>query len=139
MAMSKILMDGHVNAVALCNTFPKAMVIDRETLKSIITVDGHWSWAGASGSNFKPLVVGTVLAYRLVLDEEISIIAEMGIWTGWDIMEYSVVGADFFRVATMRAEKGDRVFQQLIMEFIKEMETRGFESFADIPRLGPIN
>ena len=130
-AMCKILDEERVDAVALCNTVPGCMVLD-STLKPVITPNN--GLAGLSGTGIKPIVTGQVFQYRQRLPT-IGIIAEGGVWNGRDILDYFVVGANFCRTATLYAQRGSVVFEDLIREFIGEMEKRGYGSLDEIPRL----
>lgn len=130
-AMCTILDDERVDAVALCNTVPNCLVLD-SALKPVITPNN--GLAGLSGTGIKPIVMGQVFQYRQRLPA-ISIIAEGGVWSGRDILDYFVVGANFCRTATLYAQRGAVVFADLTREFLEEMEERGFGSLADIPRL----
>ncbi len=122
-----------INAVALCNTLPNCLVLDTKTLKPIITPNN--GLAGMSGSSIRPAVMGQVYQYRKILPPEIDIICEGGIWTGKDIIDYFAAGGSFCRIATMYAERGVKAFTELTMQFLEEMENRGYESLTDIPRL----
>lgn len=132
-AMCELLNEEEVGAVALCNTLPNAMVISPQTLRPVITPNN--GLAGQSGTSIRPVVTGQVYQYRRLLRPEISIICEGGVWTGWDILSYFIAGGDFCRSAAKYGEMGAKIFTQLTTEFIEEMEQRGFESLADIPRL----
>jgi dihydroorotate dehydrogenase (fumarate) len=132
-AMCDTLINGDVNAVALCNTLPNGLVLDPETLQPVITPNS--GLAGQSGSSIRPAVMGQVFQYRRILPPDIDIICEGGIWTGFDILAYFAAGGNFCRIATMYAERGIKAFGELTFQFIEEMEKRGFESLADIPRL----
>lgn len=91
-----------------------------------------------SGKAIKPLVMGQVQQYRELLPPEIDIVAEGGIWTAQDMLEYFAVGASFCRIATMYAEKGPRAFTQLTSDFIDLMNERGFSTLADIRQFATV-
>lgn len=130
--MTTLLNKEHIEAVALCNTVPNALVLDRNTLKSVI--DPNNGLAGLSGQAIRPLVMGQVRQYRRRLWPEIDIIAEGGIWTAQAMLEYFAEGASFCRIGTMYAEKGPRALTRLTEEFVDLMEERGFTSLDHIRR-----
>jgi len=131
-SMCRILSDEKVDVVGLCNTVPNCLILNPETLKPVITPNN--GLAGYSGSAIKPIVMGQVFQYRQRLPQ-IGIVAEGGIWTGQDILDYFVAGADFCRIATIYAHKGAAAFAELTAEFVEQMENRGYESLDNIPRL----
>ena len=90
------------------------------------------------GRSILPIGLGVVLEYSRQLPEEISVVGEGGITSGFDILSYFVSGADFCRTASVYDRRGPQVFSQLTREFVDEMEKRGFGSLVDIPRLKPV-
>ena len=131
-AMCDVLINGGIDAVALCNTLPNGLVLG-EDLKPVITPNN--GLAGQSGKSIRPAVMGQVYQYRQILPPDIDIICEGGIWTGFDILGYFAAGGNFCRIATMYAERGVKAFGELTFQFLEEMEKRGYESLTDIPRL----
>ncbi len=133
--MCAVLVGGGVDAIALSNTVPYSLIINQETLEPEIS---PMTLGGLSGKSIHPIVMGQVFKYRRFLREmgsDLSIICEGGIWSGFDIFAYFMAGGNFCRIATMYAEVGPRVFEQLLTEFISEMEKRGITSVSDIPKL----
>lgn len=121
-----------VDTIALGNTVPNCLILDPNTLKSVITPNK--GLGGLSGTGIKPIMMGQVFQYRHRLPT-IGIIAEGGIWSGRDILDYFVAGANFCRTATLYAQRGAKVFTDLTAEFLAEMESHKFEGIADIPVL----
>ena len=130
--MCEILDEEGVDVVALCNTIPNCLVLNPRTLKPVTTPNK--GLAGLSGTGIKPIVMGQVFQYREKLPS-IGIIAEGGIWSGQDILDYFVAGADFCRIATLYAQRGAKAFADLTSEFVDLMEERGYGSLSEIPRL----
>ena len=133
--MCDVLVGGGVDAIALSNTVPHSLVINQETLEPEIS---PMTLGGLSGKSIHPIVMGQVFKYRrflLEMGSDLSIICEGGIWSGFDIFAYFMVGGNFCRIATMYAEVGPKAFEQLLTEFIGEMEKRGIQSVSDIPKL----
>jgi len=133
--MCGVLVGSGVDAIALSNTIPNSLVINQETLKPEIST---MTLGGLSGKSIHPIVMGQVFKYRRFIREmgsDLSIICEGGIWSGFDIFAYFMVGGNFCRIATMYAEVGPKAFEQLLTEFIDEMEKRGIQSVSDIPKL----
>lgn len=106
-----------IKAVTVINTFPNAFAF-RDDGKSVINPEISKGLAGLGGAPLKPIGLGQVLQWRDFLPPEIDIIGVGGIKSGRDVLDYLRVGAKAVQIATAYADRGPKVFGQVLQELV---------------------
>ncbi len=115
-----------VDAVVVTTSMPKALAINLETGKPVL---GNPKGAGAvSGYIMKPLGIHCVSELSRVV--KIPVIASGGVFSGLDVIEYCMVGAQAVAVLTAIMHK------VTVSKMLKEIENflfeKGYNNLADI-------
>jgi dihydroorotate dehydrogenase (fumarate) len=110
-----------VGYIALSNTFPNAMVLDRQG-RPVISV----GFGGLSGSAMKPIALGQVLQFAAVLKDDVDIVGVGGIAGGEDIVDYLNAGAVAVQASTPYWNKNEDpgVYGDIVAEYAELLENQ---------------
>lgn len=115
-----------IDAIVVTTTMPKAMVINLETGKPVL---GNPRGAGAvSGAAMKPLGIHCVAELSRVV--KIPVIASGGVFSGTDVIEYMMVGAQ--AVAVLSAAMQKISVLKMITEIDEFLSGRGYKNIIEI-------
>jgi len=112
---------GRVAGVARINAFANGFGLRLDGNRLITPGDGL---AGLAGPALKPIGLGQVKQWRKLLPETITVIGIGGISTGCDVWEYQQVGAGPVAIATAYANRGEKVFSQILQEYVDTVEQK---------------
>jgi dihydroorotate dehydrogenase len=132
---AQIMVDGGVDYIALINTLPKSVIPSPETLRP--QMGGTLGQGGLSGPAILPLALGAVEDYRAELPDSFPIVGEGGATSGYDVLCFLVYGAQFVRLGRVYGRRGVPGIGETLIQYLGEMEKRGFRSLADIPPFPP--
>jgi dihydroorotate dehydrogenase (fumarate) len=121
LATAAILAECGINAVVTQNTFPNALLYNRNGSPVIQTPDNK-GWAGLAGPAVKAMALGQVSQWRAALDDlnakNISVWGVGGVKTGQDVKDILTAGADIVQVGTAYFTSGARIFGDIANQII---------------------
>ncbi|TSC68305.1 MAG: dihydroorotate dehydrogenase (fumarate) [Parcubacteria group bacterium Gr01-1014_66] len=80
------------------------------------------------GSALKPIGLGHVKQFRRILSHRIALIGVGGIANGHDVKDYLAAGASAVQVGTAAVNRGYRIYQEIISEYISLIQTNNILS-----------
>lgn len=120
-----------VGADGLCaiNTYPSLMGFDLKTLKPKVSIGGYTAPGGYSGVGLKPIALRCVS--DLAKNPGLPIMACGGISSGFDTVEFILLGAPIVQVCTEVMLKGYGIVSKMKRELEEFMGWHGFEKIDD--------
>lgn len=119
--VAKLMKELEIPVVTLCNTFPDGLLLD-EHFRPVLSPETKGGRGGMGGPAVKPPVEAHVATFREILHPWQKIIAIGGAGTGYDVFTYQELGADVVEMTTAHAERGPRVFGQVLQEWVELKE-----------------
>jgi dihydroorotate dehydrogenase len=121
----------------MINTILSVCGIDPKTLRPMPTVEGHSVPGGYSGQAVRPIALRQVMEVARANDvgkaaPRTTISGVGGIETGWDAMQFFLLGASTVQVCTGAMLRGYEIIEQLKEELAKNMIDRGFEHVSEM-------
>ncbi|MBI4137669.1 MAG: dihydroorotate dehydrogenase [Candidatus Sungbacteria bacterium] len=108
--------------ITVVNTFANAFLYDKNGYPAIQSPEVKQGLAGMSGAFMKGIGLGHVIQIRDILGddaERIKIIGVGGVRRGTDVSDYERAGASIVQVGTAHADRGPRVFSDLLEEYVE--------------------
>lgn len=112
------------------NTVQSLMGVDLDTFEPKPNVNGKTTYGGYSGIAIKPIGLRCVAQIRQ--NSDLPILASGGVSNWKDAAEYMCVGADIVQVCTEVMVNGYAIIKQMKNEFLSYLESKGFNSPADL-------
>ena len=121
----------HAGADGICaiNTFPSLMGIDLKTLRPKPSVNNWSTYGGYSGFGLKPIALRCVS--QLVKNPGLPVMGCGGISTGYDAVEFILIGAPIVQVCTEVMLKGYDIVTRMTQDLMSFMEEHQFKNIED--------
>lgn len=126
--MAKVIKRSKVDCLTCVNSAGNAVLIDANKEKICIKP----KWGGLTGSYIKPLALGNIRRYYKFFNGKLPIIGVGGVWSGKDIFEHLLAGANAVQVGSAYLREGTAVFQRLKEELIQIMKSKGYSNINEI-------
>ncbi len=122
------------DGICAVNTFPVIMGFNLRTLKPKPDVGGYTTAGGMSGASLKPVALRCV--NDLVENPGLPVMACGGISSGFDAVEFMLLGAPVVQVCTEVMLKGYSIISKMKKEVSRFMEWHGYSSIKEFIGLG---
>ena len=127
--MASILRDSGIQFITCINSPGNGLVIDPYSETTLIYPKG--GFGGIGGKGIKPFGLSNVHKFRELLPKSIQIIGVGGIFSGMDVFEYILCGADAVQIGTAFMQEGPEIYQRISNELIKIMEEKSYSCLSD--------
>lgn len=117
------------DGISAINTIPSLMGFNLKTLQPLASVDGYTTPGGFSGPAIKPIALRCV--NDLVKSPGLPVMAGGGISSGYDAVEFHLLGAPVTQVCTEVMLHGYDILVKMKKELSEFMGWHGFENVAD--------
>jgi dihydropyrimidine dehydrogenase (NAD+) subunit PreA len=126
------------DAFCAINTVPSLFGFDPLTLNPKVNVNGYSTSGGYSGPGIKPIALRCV--HDLVENPGLPVMGCGGCTTGFDAVEFLLLGAGLVQLATAVMFQGDALIYRLFSGMMQFMDQHGFDTITDfqgkgIPRI----
>jgi dihydropyrimidine dehydrogenase (NAD+) subunit PreA len=120
-----------VGADGICaiNTFPSLMGIDLKTMRPKPSVNNRSTYGGYSGAGLRPIALRCVS--QLVKNPGLPVMGCGGISTGYDAVEFMLIGAPIVQVCTAVMLKGYAIVTRMMHDLMSFMEEHRFSSIEE--------
>lgn len=118
--------DGGAAAISAINTVFPAMRISLRTRRPLLSMN----YGGLSGAPIRPLAVAAI--YRLREATRLPLIGIGGVYTGEDVVEFLLAGANAVQVYTAAQLKGPAVFPRIRAELEEVLARMGAASVSEL-------
>jgi|WetSurMetagenome_2_1015567.scaffolds.fasta_scaffold00023_84 dihydropyrimidine dehydrogenase (NAD+) subunit PreA len=117
------------DALTAINTYPSLMGIDLNSLFPLPSVAGRSAYGGMSGPALKPIALRSVS--QLAEKPALPLMASGGVSSGFDAVEFILLGASLVQVCTEVMLRGYGVVDGMTEDLKTFMSRRGFKSIDD--------
>ncbi|MBP7819516.1 dihydroorotate oxidase [Candidatus Gracilibacteria bacterium] len=124
--VSEIMLEHKADFIVSTNTLGNSLAIDADT-ESVMMKAGN-GFGGLAGKYIKPIALGNVRRFYEAFKGEIPIIGSGGIYSGRDVFEFLLAGADLVEIGTAFYQQGTGLFAQINEEFKAIMESKNYEN-----------
>ncbi len=122
------------DGICAINTFPSFMGFDLKTLKPKPSVSDYTTAGGYSGPGLKPIALRCV--NDLVKKPGLPVMACGGVSSGYDAIEFLLIGAPIVQVCTAVMLKGYSIVSKMQKELMEFMEWHSFSTVKDFLYIG---
>lgn len=122
---------GGADGISMINTILSVCGIDPKTLRPMPTVEGHSVPGGYSGQAVRPIALRQVMEVARA-HPGLPISGMGGIETGWDAMQFFLLGASTVQVCTGAMLRGYEIIAELQDELARNMSDRGFAHVGEL-------
>jgi len=129
-AVAKAGADG----ISAINTFPSLMGFDLHTLEPKASVRGFTTAGGYSGPGLKPIALRCVS--QLVKSPGLPVMACGGVSSGYDAVEFILLGAPIVQVCTSVMLQGYSIVSKMKEDLSQFMSLHNFSTIQDFIRIG---
>ena len=127
--MAELLNKHKVKFISSINSVGNTLYIDPENEQAIIKPKG--GFGGLGGKYIKPVALANVRKFYQLLDKDINIIGVGGIYSGSDVFEFVLAGANAVQLATVFAQEKHSCFERIEREFNEIMTRKGYHSIEE--------
>lgn len=127
--MSTILRESGLQFITCINSPGNGLVIDPQTETTLIHPKG--GFGGIGGKGIKPFGLSNVHKFRELLPDSIQIIGVGGIFSGTDVFEYLLCGADAVQIGTAFMQQGPSIYERIENELIQIMRQKSYSHLSD--------
>ena len=128
--MADLLNKHKVRFISTINSVGNTLYIDPEKEEVVIKPKG--GFGGLGGKYVKPVALANVRKFYELLDDDIDIIGVGGIYSGSDVFEFILAGANAVQLATVFAQEGHGCFERIEKEFNEIMARKGYDSIEAV-------
>ena len=123
------LADAGADGICAINTYPAFMGFDLKTLTPKLSIGGYTTEGGYSGPGMKPIALRCIsdLAHKPGL----PIMGSGGIFSGFDAVEFMLLGASLVQVCTAVMFGGYGILTKMSKQVEEFMEWHGFSTVGD--------
>jgi dihydroorotate dehydrogenase subfamily 1 len=126
--IAKVVQSSGADAIAALNSIGPGMVIDVDTGRPLL---GFFTGSGGlSGPALKPIAVAAV--NELVRMSNLPVVGIGGIYTGKDVVEFTMAGSTGVQLLTAALLKGPNVFSQIHKQLARWLEEKGYDRLSEI-------
>ena len=86
---------------------------------------------GIGGKGIKPFGLSNVRKFRELLPDSIQIIGVGGIFSGMDVFEYILCGADAVQIGTAFMQQGPEIYNRIETELVDIMQKKSYSKLND--------
>ena len=127
--MAQILSQSGIQFITCINSPGNGLVIDPISETTLIHPKG--GFGGIGGKGVKPFGLSNVRKFRELLPQSIQIIGVGGIFTGMDVFEYILCGADAVQIGTAFMQQGPDIYQRIEAELNDVMIQKSYSKLGD--------
>ncbi|MBT4192012.1 MAG: dihydroorotate oxidase [Candidatus Diapherotrites archaeon] len=121
--MAKIINNSKVSFVTCINSVGNGLYVDFENECTVIKPKKGF---GGVGGIIKPFGLANVRKFRELLRDDINIVGVGGIFTGKDVFEYLLCGADAVQIGTAFMQSNTQIFEKLLLEFKQVIQDKEY-------------
>ena len=127
--MAKILSQSGIQFITCINSPGNGLVIDPSSETTLINPKG--GFGGIGGKGIKPFGLSNVRKFRELLPDSIQIIGVGGIFSGMDVFEYILCGADAVQIGTAFMQQGPEIYNRIETELVDIMQKKSYSKLND--------
>tara|TARA_Y100000589_G_scaffold201448_1_gene190099 strand:- start:2022 stop:2966 length:945 start_codon:yes stop_codon:yes gene_type:complete len=127
--MAKILSQSDIQFITCINSPGNGLVVDPVSETTLIHPKG--GFGGIGGKGVKPFGLSNVRKFRELLPKSIQIIGVGGIFTGMDVFEYILCGADAVQIGTAFMQEGPEIYKRIETELNDLMIHKSYSKLED--------
>lgn len=127
--MAEILNQFPLAYVNSINSIGNGLYIDSE--KESVVIKPKDGFGGIGGEYIKPTALANVRAFYSRLNPQIKIIGTGGIYSGQDVFEHLLCGAQLVQIGTALHTEGPKIFDRLINELTTIMDSKGYQTIDE--------
>ncbi len=128
--MAKLLLKNKIDGATLINSIGNTLIVDAEKEQTVIKPKE--GLGGLGGKYVKPVALGNVFTFFQELKGKIPIIGVGGIYSGMDVFEFFLCGAEMVQVGTAYKSQGAGVFARIQNELKTILQQKNYTKVEEV-------